>query len=350
MRRGIQAGLVLLVAVLLPVFWLFRPPAELPARFALADCDRVALTDTESGRTLVGAEDMALMPDGDTLIVSAHDRLALARRPDAAPEGGLYQVSLTRLAAGQGWATPLVPSSSVEGGLFPHGIAVSGDGARLALVNRGRDGTTSIIAGDLGPGVFTPRHRRGGREVCRANDLDFTGQAPTSLRVTLDRADCGVSWADLRPGATTGRVIALDPAGAAPPSVEADGLAFANGIAGMWVAETRSARLSHLLDRPLSLPGGPDNLTWDETSDGAGGLVAALHPSMLQIAVYIAGYASSAPSRIVRVARDRSVEVLFDDPVGALFSGATVGLLRDGVLVAGSVLDAGVMVCRKAAG
>lgn len=346
MRRGIQAGLVLLVVVLLPVLWLFRPPAELPARFAASDCERVALTDTDSGRALVGAEDMALMPDGDTLLVSAHDRLALARRPDTAPEGGLYEVSLTRLAAGEGWTRPLTVAGSVEGGLFPHGIAVSRDGARLALVNRGRDGTTSIIAGDLASGVFTPRHRRGGSAVCRANDLDFTGTAPTALRVTLDRADCGVSWADLRPGATTGRVVALDPAGAAPPTLEADGLAFANGIAGLWVAETRGARLAHLLDRPVSLPGGPDNLTWDE----AGGLVAALHPSMLQIAVYLAGYASSAPSRIVRVARDRSVEVLFDDPEGALFSGATVGLLREDVLVAGSVLDAGLMVCRKGAG
>lgn len=346
MRRGIQAGLVLLVVVLLPVLWLFRPPAALPARFQAADCARVTLEDIATGRPVRGVEDMALLPDGDTLILSAHDRLALARDPDGAPEGGLYEASLTRLAVGQGWAAPLLAAGAVPGGLFPHGIAVSGDGERLALVNRGRDGATSIIAGRLGSGSFRPRHRRDGAAFCRANDLDFTDEGPLTLRLTLDRGACGISWADLRPGATTGRVIELDLAGTAPPVVEATGLSFANGITGLWVAETRAERLHHLLDRPLGLPGGPDNLTWDET----GGLVAALHPSMIQIAAYLAGYAGSAPTRIVRIAPDRRVEVLLDDPDGVLFSGASVGVLRDGVLVAGSVRDAGVLVCRKGGG
>ncbi len=163
--------------------------------------------------------------------------------------------------------------------------------------------------------------------------------------MTLDRQSCGAAWADLEPGATTGRVVALDLAGPAPPEVEAAGLAFANGIAGLWVAETRASRLHHLLDRPVSVPGGPDNLTWGPE----GGIVAALHPSMVQIAAYRHGYAGAAPTRIVRVRPDRSVEVLFDDPDGALLSGATVGLLAGGTLVAGSAIDAGLLVCRKGA-
>ena len=75
MRRNLQSLMVVIVVVLLPLFWLFRPVFGLPARFALEDCRRVALTDIGSGRPIVGVEDMALLPDGDTLILSAMDRL-----------------------------------------------------------------------------------------------------------------------------------------------------------------------------------------------------------------------------------------------------------------------------------
>lgn len=338
MRRGVQAALVLLVVLALPVLWLFRPPAALPARFAAADCARLAVTDTASGRALLGVEDMALLPDGDTLILSAQDRRGGPEQRD----GGLYEASLSRLAAGQGWAEPL----GGPDGLAPHGIAVSSDGARLAVVDRSGGTATRLIAGRLEGGAFTPRHIREDPAFCRANDLAFTGETPWTVRVTLDRGDCGVSWADLRPGARTGRLVTLDLAGAAPPELEMAGLAFANGVAGLWVAETRAARLAHLLDRPVDLPGGPDNLTWDD----AGGLVAALHPSLPRIAAYRGGFWDRAPSRIVRLGPGRGVEVLFDDPGGALFSGATVAVLHRGVLVAGSVLDAGVMLCRKGGG
>ncbi|MCH8952353.1 MAG: hypothetical protein IID49_09545 [Proteobacteria bacterium] len=154
-----------------------------------------------------------------------------------------------------------------------------------------------------------------------------------------------MSWADLKPGSTTGRVISVNLGGLAPPKIEQTGLAFANGIAGLYVAETRGWRLHDRLDRPVELPGGPDNLTWD----GLGGLIAALHPSLFRLAAYRYGYHDTAPSRIVRVDLDRNVEVLFDDPAGEVFSGASVAVLSGSVLVAGSMRDAGVLVCRKGA-
>lgn len=343
MRRGLQSVLVLLLVILLPAFWLFRPPAALPARFTAEDCARVALKDTGSGQRIVGVEDMALLPDGDTLILSALDRLARRWNPESAPQGGLYRTSLARLATGDGWATPIIAAGGLPGGLAPHGIAVSDNGRHLALVDRSREGETRIISGQLSGTTFVPQHARADRLLCRANDLEFAGEGPAVVRVTLDRADCGLAWADLRPGTTTGRVVSIDLAGTAPPEVEASGLSFANGIAGLWVAETRASRLHHRLDRPVMLPGGPDNLTWD---DGTG-LVAALHPSTARIAAYSFGYLDSAPTRIVRVTSDRSVEVLFDDPDGAIFAGASVAILRDGKLVAGSAVDAGLMICRK---
>ena len=355
MRRGIQSFLVVLVVVLLPVFWLFRPVIGIPARFAPEDCQRIALTDTGTGRAIVGVEDMALLPDGNTLILSAMDRLAYARHPQRAPEGGLFEVSLTRLAAGENWASPIVWPGAVAGGLFPHGVAVSGDGERLAFINRARDGTVSIVGGSLRPGAFALRTARSDPEFCRANDLEFTSDGKMNLRVTLDRSDCGLSWADLKPSSTSGRVVSVNLDGLAPPKVEQSGLSFANGIAGLYVAETRASRLHNLMDRPLDLPGGPDNLNWD----GFGGLIAALHPSLFRLAAYRFGYHDTAPSRIVRIDLDRNVEVLFDDPAGKMFSGASVAVLSGpvqsggvrsgGALVVGSMRDAGLLVCRKGA-
>ena len=345
MRRGVQSLMVILGGVSLPGFWLFRPISALPARFALEDCRRVALTDTGSGRPIVGVEDMALLPDGDTLILSAMDRLARARRPASAPEGGLFEVSIKRLAAGEIWAAPIVWPGAMAGGLFPHGVAVSSDGERLAFINRARDGTVSVVGGALRRGAFSLRAARSDPLFCRANDLEFFGDGAMELHVTLDRGDCGLSWADLKPGSTSGRVVSVNLGGLAPPKVEVTGLSFANGIAGLYVAETRESRLHHRLDRPVELPGGPDNLTWD----GVGGLIAALHPSLFRIAAYLHGYRDTAPTRVVRVNLDRKVEVLFDDPAGEVFSGASVAVLSDGMLVAGSIRDAGLLVCKAGA-
>jgi hypothetical protein len=163
------------------------------------------------------------------------------------------------------------------------------------------------------------------------------------MRVTLDRGSCGVSWEDLKPSSTTGRVISVGLGGVAPPKIEQSGLAFANGIAGLYVAETRGSRLHHSLDKAVELPGGPDNLTWDPL----GGLITALHPNLYWLAAYRYGYYDAAPSRIVRVDLDRNIEVLFDDTSGEVFSGASVAVLADGMLVVGSIRDAGLLVCRK---
>ncbi len=345
MKRGIQSFLVVAVAVLLPLFWLFRPPTGLPARFDHGDCQQIALTDTNTGRLLVGVEDMALMPDGDRVILSAADPLALERHPRDAPEGGLYQVVLPRIAGGEAWATPIVYPSQVDGGLFPHGIAVSGDGERLAFINRNREGIVTIHGGRIGPGGLDISAVRDDVTLCRANNLAFTGKGPFTVRITLDRGECGIAWDDLKPSSTSGRVIAMDLARFEPAELEISGLAFANGIAGMYVAETRASRLTHRLDNPVALPGGPDNLTFDPF----GNLIVAVHPSMMRVAAYRHGYRDNAPSRIVRIGQDRQFEVLFDDPLGEVFPGASVAIFSDGMLLAGSIRDQGVLLCREPA-
>lgn len=340
MRRRLGGALALLLLLgLLTALWALRPPPALAARFGAEDCARVRPADAATGRPLVGIEDMALSPDGDMLILSAADRRALERDADEA-SGGLYALSVAALLAGERRARPLLP------GVFPHGIALSADGRRLAAILRSRGEGVSLVEGALGPEGFAAARRRGGAAFCRANDLVFAEDAPATLRVTLDRRDCGPSLADLRPGARTGRVLRVDMASDAPPAVERAGLAFANGLAGGWVAETRGARLAALAgDAVLALPGGPDNLT----PAAGGALVAALHPSLLRFAAWRHGWRDAAPTRIVRIDAAGAVETLHDDPAGARLPGASVAILAGEVLVAGSPLAEGLLLCRTPA-
>ena len=47
----------------------------------------------------------------------------------------------------------------------------------------------------------------------------------------------------------------------------------------------------------------------------------------------------------ITVRPDGEVEILFDDPRGDTFSAATVAVLQDGRLIAGSVRDSGLLIC-----
>lgn len=326
-RAAPWAAGLLAVLVAAAGVWVLRVPVRLPASFGPENCRHVELVDGETGRRVVGVEDIALAPDGDVLILSALDRLDPAR-----PQGELYAVSLPRLGAGQPVrARPLAKAH--QGTFRPHGVALSPDGRRLAVVNHVTQGRGVVEVGPLWPGGWHPARRIGDPRFCRANDLVFTGDG--GLLVTLDRADCRTSIRDLAGG--TGRV-ALIRDGAL--TITRDGLDFPNGILPGWVAETRGARISGA-GRAIALPGGPDNL-----SRAGQRIIAALRPNLVRTGLYITGWTAHAASRIVAIDPESgAVEVLYDDPGGVLFSGATVGILTDGRLVAGSVIDSGLLYC-----
>ena len=331
MIRALAAGVVPALAVVLVAVWVLMPPQPLAARFAAADCRRVALVDAATGRALRGAEDVVLAPDGDTLVLAAHDRL-----DPSGPDGALYAVSLWSLGAGAtAPARPLLGRPPGAGPFRPHGIELSPDGTRLAVVNRPTAGEGAIEVGTLGPDGWRPdRVIRDGR-LCRANDLAFDPPSGAeTLRVTLDRADCATSLRDLIGG--SGGIARIE---GDRLLVERTGLDFPNGITADWVAETRARRLLGPFEIPL--PGGPDNLV-----PAGDRLVTALHGNLVRTGLYLAGWLPRLSSRIVAVdTATGAVEVLFDDPSGALFSGATVGVLAGERLVAGSVRDFGLLFC-----
>jgi DNA-binding beta-propeller fold protein YncE len=329
------AGMVL--AIVLFLLWLFAPIDPVEARYQHSDCRRVTLIDAATGSAIRGTEDLALLPDGDSLIVSAHDR-----RDATQPDGGLYRVSLWGIRNANRYdAENLIDTLARTDSFRPHGIAVSKDGGRLAVINRQPEGQALIEIGDLRPNGWIASKRLTGTSLCRANDLNFVTGDVETLEITLDRKSCGISASDLMPGSTTGRTVLWD--GGRLHQSRAD-LAFPNGIAGPYIAETRKDRILRPAGEPIRLPGGPDNLTREDSRT----LLVAMHPGLRRLWLHLNGLWPTAPSRIARVdVLSSAVDVLFDDPSGELFSGATSAIFAKGMLIAGSVTDEGLLICQQ---
>lgn len=326
-------SVALLFVLVLVGIWALRPPPAVTATIADKSCEHVEVRN-QAGQRVTGIEDLALGPGG-TLVFSAYDRLDPQQG-----DGALYMLDLFGLSSGAGQAARRI--SVTPGRSFrPHGFAIAPGGARLAVINRPKNGDVEILTGPFDGEAWYPNGRIGHPSLCRANDLDYAdGSDGTALHVTIDRGSCGFSPADLVPWAKTGSVILADNG---EVRIVRRGLSFPNGIRGKMVAETRGKRLSHADSAVIALPGGPDNIT--EARDGR--LIVAVHPKLIYNWFAQQGWVSNIPSRIlaVDVAR-RNVTVLFDDVSGTLYSGATAAVVSGGTLVAGSATDHGLLVCR----
>lgn len=354
------AGAVILTAAVGTAFW-FLPEAVLPARYLATDCRRVPITTPDG--PLAGAEDIALSADGRLLYISAYDRLAVETAVELGeppPEGGLYVVRVNHLdRIGDVSAELAIEAMRIPRGLRPHGIDVSGD--RIAVVNRGfsrtgEPGTDILLLTAEGrDGTLTLDRRIENTGFCAANDLVLAGRR---IFVTLDRGTCpGWSYDERFGIASRGRVLDVALPGEGGVRLMLEGLSFPNGIevlegaaGGTVVAETRGRRLLRADAGRwvgIPLPGGPDNLS----IDAEGMVIAAVHPNLTKLGLYRYGWTDSAASRIVRVdPATGAVEVLFDDPAGELYSAASSALFAGQLLVAGSVRDEGLLICRYALG
>lgn len=361
MRRALLAALAAtLLGAAAAALWMLRPVAPLEARFAHADCRRLAVTDAETGAPVVGIEDLAVAADGARIYLSAYDRLAsaayLAGEGPLRP-GRIYRIPATALDARAVAAEGVGALAETGPWFWPHGFALieGAEADEVVFVRRGAAGgadgrrarvqlARARFAHDAPPGAARVTDvATGGMELCQANDL---AASEAGLVVAIDARPCGATDVLTRSGA----LARIDPAGGA--EIVAEDLAFANGVAatsaGLAAAETRGGRVRLLEQgRAIPTPGGPDNLTVD--ADGA--LIAALHPRLPRLGLYRYGWTERAPSRVVRIdVRSGAVEALFDDPSGALFSGATVAAMAGERLVAGSVRDAGLLVCAPGGG
>ena len=330
------------------------------ARYAADQCRRVALIDAASDTPIVGAEDMAVDWKGGRLFLSAYDRRAVEKavrkKTDILPEGGVYAVALAALFDSDSdtvKARPLIAADEISGGLRPHGLSYDAVHEELVFINRAyqRSGrkwrmtpTIQRIGADgevyVGPSSPAP---------CAANGVLAEGDETLA---TYDHAAC-----DWRAGIENAFRLKRSGVVGKHNQILYRHAAFANGLAQtpggeLALGATREKALVFLKQDKSGLeeagrvrvPGGPDNLTIAED----GRLVAAVHPSLMRLALNRKLGLGKAPSRIVEIDPDtHHVDLLFDDPKGALFSAATVGVETKDGLVVGSVTDRGVLVCRE---
>ncbi len=329
-----------------------RKETEAP-RFALDHCERVTVIDGATGAAVTGAEDLDIDRAGKRIFVSAYDRrraeAAAARRDDAVPQGGLYAIDIAALNSGAPSveSRSLIDPSRVEGGLRPHGISFNQESGVLAFVNRGYVAEGNSWRRRIELMAFNPSQP----DVldilpadCAANDV---ASRDSQWLVTLDHGGCGwrAGFEDVT-GAHSGRVV--DDKGAEILT----GLDFANGAVtapdGRVVIAATRERALHVIDAsnavlPVKLSAAPDNLT---VSDG-GRVVAAVHPDLFALGLQRKLGIGRSPSRIVEVdLASGDQRLLFDDPGAERISAATAAIHTGELLVIGSVIDSGLVVCR----
>lgn len=329
------------------------------AVYSAAQCRRVAIIDAVTNKEIVGAEDLAYDAAERRLFISAYDRRAVERaaaaKDEILPEGGLYSIALDLLEAADATVKVerVTDGGEFVGGLRPHGLSFDPATREILFINRafqkiedawrmspqieriGADGTVAT-------GVNASR--------CSANDLAASGG---ETLVSFDHADCG--WRGFVEDVIGSKASGLSTVGGAAVF---DGVRHANGVAALGdgriaLAATRDKAVFILsrrtgvlaIEKRLEAQGAPDNLS--VTADGE--IVAALHPSLLSIGFHRKLGLGKAGSRIVRIdPQAGAVTVLFNDPKAALFSAATAAIEANGTLVAGSVLDKGLLVCSQA--
>ena len=270
---------------------------------ALSACTSHTVVDQSSGWEVRGIEDIAWLPETDSVLISAYDR-----RENS--EGGVYLLdgmSLSHASNQTLSGTPLFTADDIGGPIRPHGIALHDgqDGiTRLAVLNRrawNGDRVTDLLVFEL-----SEDHRRAELTVqtrssalCAANDLVFVDEE--SFLVTIDHGACegaGRAMEDVF-NLARGKVLLVSPIGIRELL---SAIRFPNGLVldeerrWLWVASTRGKELlgfqlpkrltgafqDNTPDLRIALSAAPDNLSL--TNDGM--VLAAGHQSLLAFAAY----------------------------------------------------------------
>lgn len=355
---------------------------------ALVDgCRKVLVTDSMSGESLRGIEDIALDRRSGRAYLSAYDRPTVERRPREGgagdpemPQGGIYLLDLGRLADSDALVTvtDVTTGFKAERRLHPHGIDLMVDdrGGTLVAVNRagterGREGAATTVevfelADPAASGDLVHRTTVRSPRFCRANEVAVLSRDRFLVSLDGEACDGPARWLELALGQARGAVLAAEIVGdTVRLTPVAEGVPFANGLSvtedHLVVAATRGEAL--LLypremteaataaepERVIAIGAGPDNLSL--TADGR--VVVAVHPSLPALARYRHRWlgewlrAETAPSRVIEVdpGDGGSRRRLYGDDDGRLLSAVTVAVVHDGLLVAGSVIDEGLLVC-----
>lgn len=351
---------------------------------AAPQCKSVLLKGAATGAAIIGPEDVDYAPGLDALLISAFDRWALedALEQDAGPlpQGGIYRIAGQALTsdAADLQAEDLTAAFKRTKDFHPHGMSVLQTGPaayRLFVINHvydpdNRPARQSVLeVFDLTDASLSHVETVSSPELCQSNDV--IAVSATEALVTRDRGACS-GWrrkAEDILGLHGARVlkVTLGGTGGERSTVKPviRGIAFANGIGldrrspgTLYVASTRGEQvLAYDLEEVLNsrgnvrslaakgLDGGPDNLSVAPNGD----LIVAVHPSLLKtgLARFRWFGIERSPSSLVRLdARSGDLVALFEDAEGERFSTATSAVEAAGSIVAGSVLEDRLLVCK----
>lgn len=333
-------------------------PRVPPAMYTSQACRNLALIDAASAQPILGVEDAVYDASSRTLFVSAYDRLAVERAAASAqatepPAGGVYAISADQLGRSSLNVHDLL-GAVLPARARPHGLdalALPDGRVRLAIINRALLQSANSRDWHLRPELeVVDVSREGVRLVsrilspslCSANDVAFADAE--TVQVTLDRGECLEDGHAPVGGPALARVTIDGATNTRPaPALFPNGAAYIGKA--LWIAATRQNLLVQGDNaRRIKLPGAPDNLTLDNRNR----LVIAVHPQLWRFGFHRYGWPgfNTAPTRIVRFDPERrSLAILFDDPEGRRFSGASVAVLAEGKLVLGGIRERGLLVC-----
>ncbi|GAB4151702.1 MAG: hypothetical protein Tsb0016_23920 [Sphingomonadales bacterium] len=354
----------------------FEADPAAPAPLRLSACQALTVLD-ESGRPLVGIEDIAIDPERGLAYLAAYDRrqpLDLTAADTGRFLGGIH--ALTLAALDQAAARPLtaqniLPATLGQGRTRPHGVEllIEADGSRFLYAVDRFGGEANILAlalaeDGLTSQIATPPRTNG--HVCHPNNIAAMDR--DQLYVSNDRAACGTV------GVMMENVLGLKRSFVGyfhddAFSVAVADLFFANGLEiddhgdgqqDLAVAETRAGHISFypIIDRAsgelgpmrarIPIGAGPDNLA--EGEDGA--IYAAAIPNLFRYALFRAfgAWAARPDSDIVRLWRSPADGQIrwarLARVSGKTFAGATVAVQAGPHLLLGSAFGAGIGLCR----
>lgn len=327
--------------------------------YAAAECRRLTVIDQTTGEAVVGAEDLAYDRARRRVLISAYDRRAVEKeaqsRADDIKQGGIYAAPLDALKGDEISLTlaSIVSRETVAGGLRPHGVSYDEARGEIVFINRSYQKIDRKWR-------MTPRIERaaadgvvligdGGNPHCSANDVAMLGERTF---VSFDHAACG--WRRGLEDMFASRASGL---GLADGVNVFEGARHANGVVAtpgnrLALAATRDKAVLILkengegfaVERTIDLPGAPDNLTISED----GQIIAVLHPSLLAIGAQRKLGIGRSGGRVVSVDPDSGeTQLLFDDPRAQIVSAASAAIEEEGILVIGSALDSGIVVCKR---
>ncbi|MEP5610943.1 MAG: hypothetical protein ABJP45_01775 [Cyclobacteriaceae bacterium] len=294
---------------------------------------------------MLGAEDFSISYEDNFMIISQDDRAASLNGRKR--KGGLYYLDLT--------SDRFEPFeiSNFTSDFFPHGISLFKlDSAHYQILAVNHAEGHSIEKFELFGDSLV--HLESYRDETMISPNDVIALNEDSFYFTNDHGYTS-KWGLLAEnylGLKISNVVYFD----GNFTVAASDIAYANGLnidrekSELAVASPRDFKIKYYqikgdgtleFKRDLYVGTGVDNIEFDEDGNSWIGC----HPSLLAFTAYANGANESAPSEIIMISKDESIEKIFEND-GSLVSASSVAAPYKDLLFVGTVMDDKLLVMK----